>query len=207
MTPSCVSSWVQHLQLARADRKSLVSSKLQLGPQLGVRESGHRVGAAAWPRSVAACMLQSSVTCFWAPSLWLGSRLEPLWPSFQWVSSWCTWREQAWPPDLTGESSSQTGQICKIPTPHWRTAFVAYQMCIGLFLFMFGLVWFCLTLDLLFFWFLCLWECPVPAPSCLSREIGISQLSSAAPAGLSPITARAHPQSQCHARERGWDIG
>lgn len=147
MTPSCVSSWVQHLQLAGADRKSVVSSKLQLGPQLGVRESGHRVGAAAWPRSVAACMLQSSVTCFWAPSLWLSSRLELQWPSFQWVSSWCTWHEQAWPPDLTGESSSQAGQICKIPTPHWRTfiyylsrAFIAYQMCIGLFLFRFGLV-------------------------------------------------------------------
>lgn len=46
MTPSRVSSWVQHLQLAGADRKSLASSKLQLGPRLGVRESGHCVGAA-----------------------------------------------------------------------------------------------------------------------------------------------------------------
>lgn len=108
------------------------------------------MGAAAWPGSVAACTLQSSVTCFWASSLWPGSRLEPQWPSFRGVSSWWTPCEQAWPPDLTGESSSQTGQTCKIPTPHWRTGFIASQMCVGLFLFMFGLVGFCLTFNLLF---------------------------------------------------------
>lgn len=49
MTPSRVSSWVQPLHLAGADRISPALSKLQLGPQLGVRESGHCVGAAvAW---------------------------------------------------------------------------------------------------------------------------------------------------------------
>lgn len=44
MTPSLVSSWVQPLQLAGADRKSPALSKLQLGPRLGVREPGHCVG-------------------------------------------------------------------------------------------------------------------------------------------------------------------
>lgn len=181
MTPSRVSSWVQHLCLAGADRKSLALSKLQLSPQLGVRESGHCVGATTWSRAVAACMLQSSVTCFWAPSLWPGFRLKPRWPSFQAVSSWWTPCEQAWPPELSGESSSQTGQTYKIPTPHWRTGFIVYQMCIGPFSFRFGLVWFGFARLLICFFL-------VTASSrlsiCLSREIRFSQLSLSVSDGL-----------------------